>query len=538
MRIKTHIAAVILTCSLGGLALASGLAVALSSLEYNVRELGPDSVALRSASHLETLVGQWLLSCDLVLGGDASHLEAGADRQGAEIQNVLLELGQSRLAASERARLLEIAGRVRQVQLWVAEAAFDSGPRRLERLRQYVEDVDCESTAVVIELAQVSSAMKTHAAESVAVVDARRAQLVVFGWAASACYMAVVVGVWWWTSQRMVGPLQALTVAAGRVAGGDLTADVPASTGGEMGELSRTFDAMVASLRRSRSQVAHYQENLERTIADRTAALEATTARATHLAERAEQANAAKSAFLANMSHELRTPLNAIIGYSEMLSEEAEGRLDGRTIDDLQRINQAGRHLLGLIESVLELSKIEAGRMELHVEEFDLGTLVQSAVEMGQPLARDGDNTLSVSGLDRLGSMRSDRIKLRQVLLNLIGNACKFNTDCHVAVRCRREGHGPNAWIVVEVADDGVGIAPEDVSRLFVEFTQVDSSTTRRHGGTGLGLAISRRIAELLGGHLGVESALGRGATFSVRVPASCPGSGARLEDAAAISAL
>jgi signal transduction histidine kinase len=520
VRIKYHIASIILICSTGGLALAIGLASALGGIERDVRELGPDSLALQNVSRLETLVGQWLLSCDLVLGGDATYLAEGARLQADEAAAVIADIGSSRLAAAEGDRLAALTRHVQQVQAWVAEAAFGTGPDRPRRLERYVEWVDRDSALLVAEISRLSATMKNQAAASIARLEGRRARLQVLTWIAGTLYAAIVIGVWRWTSQKMVRPLQALTGAASRISDGDLTVQVPAASSDETGELSRAFDQMVSSLRRSREQVESYQQNLETIIAERTAALQATTNRATYLAERAEQASAAKSAFLANMSHELRTPLNAIIGYSEMLTEEGDGNLDQTTLKDLRRITEAGRHLLGLITNVLELSKIEAGRMDVTAEEFDAGALVASVVDMGQMLATNRQNTLTASGADRLGSMRSDCTKLRQILLNLIGNACKFNDGSRIEVLCHRYGHGADAWLVFQVLDTGIGIRPEDVCRLFDDFVQVDSSPTRRHGGTGLGLAISRRLAELLGGTITVESTVGHGSTFTVRLPA------------------
>jgi signal transduction histidine kinase len=514
MRIKSHIASIILICSLGGLALAAGLAAALGRIERDVRELGPDSLALQNVARLETVIGQWLVSCDLVLGGGATYLEQGASQQAEEALEVINELSQSRLATTESHRLTVLAGLVTRARASVTAAAFDTGPGRAGRLAAYVESVDLDTAAIVREISSLSVVMLEGANGSVTALDRRRASLRAIGWTAGAGYVVLVIGVWFWTSETMVRPLQALTAAAAAVSGGDLTVHVPVTASNEMGELSRAFDQMVSNLRDS-------HHNLEATIATRTAELQATTTKATFLAERAEQANAAKTAFLANMSHELRTPLNAIIGYSELIAEEGAGRLEPAALDDLKRITKSAHHLLGLITNVLELSKIEAGRMEMTIEEFDAGALVLSAVDIGQILAKDGHNVLVVHGAEALGSVRSDRTKLRQILLNLIGNACKFNSNCQIDVRCRREGRGPEGWLTIDVSDSGTGIPEAALSRLFVEFTQIDAGPTKRHGGTGLGLAISRRLTTLLGGTIDVVSTVGRGSTFTIRVPAA-----------------
>ncbi len=252
--------------------------------------------------------------------------------------------------------------------------------------------------------------------------------------------------------------------------------------------------------------------------------LSAAVAEAVHARAAAEEANLAKSAFVANMSHELRTPLNAILGYSEMLSEDARAQGASETAADLDRVTAAGRHLLALVTDVLDLSKIEAGRMDLHVETVDVAALVRHVVDTSGTLARAGGNDLSVDGLETLGTIRSDAVKLQQVLLNLVGNACKFTSQGRVHVGCRRERGEATDWVVIDITDTGIGMTPEQLTRLFGQFMQADSSTTRRFGGTGLGLAISQKLCVMLGGTIAVKSEFGAGSAFTVRVPACAPG--------------
>jgi signal transduction histidine kinase/CheY-like chemotaxis protein len=235
--------------------------------------------------------------------------------------------------------------------------------------------------------------------------------------------------------------------------------------------------------------------------------------------EEAEQANKSKSLFLANMSHELRTPLNAIIGYSEMLIEDAEDAGDDAAIQDLEKIQTAGKHLLGLINEVLDLSKIEAGKVELYLETFDVQSLLESVAGTIRPMAEQNGNRLVVEAVEP-GTMRADEVKLRQVLLNLLSNASKFTTDGEVRLLGRRERNGSQDWLVFQVADTGIGMTPEQQGRIFQAFTQADSSTTRKYGGTGLGLVISRRFIEMMGGDITLESAPGAGTTFTARIPA------------------
>jgi signal transduction histidine kinase len=239
--------------------------------------------------------------------------------------------------------------------------------------------------------------------------------------------------------------------------------------------------------------------------------------------EAAEDASRAKSEFLANMSHELRTPLNAILGYSEMLWEDARAEGATATAADLEKVTTAGRHLLALITDVLDLSKIEAGRMELHVDTVDVAAMVRHVVDASTPAASTAGNQLSADGLDTVGTVQSDPVKLQQVLLNLVGNACKFTSRGHIQVSCHREARDGADWLVVQVRDTGIGMTPEQMSRLFGQFMQADSSTTRRYGGTGLGLAISQRLCHLMHGEIAVQSTLGEGSTFTLRVPAALP---------------
>jgi PAS domain S-box-containing protein len=234
----------------------------------------------------------------------------------------------------------------------------------------------------------------------------------------------------------------------------------------------------------------------------------------------AEAANLAKSTFLANMSHELRTPLNAIIGYSEMLLEEVEdpGAADLRS--DLQKIRNAGKHLLQLINDVLDLSKIEAGKMALSLETFAIVSLLRDIVTTTQPLAEQRANTLRVRCPDDLGSMHADLPKVRQVLLNLLSNACKFTEHGTITLAAARNMRDGVPWITFRVTDTGIGMSAAQMRYLFQPFVQADASTTRKYGGTGLGLAISQRFCQMLGGEITVESTVGQGSTFTVKLPA------------------
>ncbi|MFZ5482167.1 MAG: response regulator [Myxococcota bacterium] len=227
-------------------------------------------------------------------------------------------------------------------------------------------------------------------------------------------------------------------------------------------------------------------------------------------------ASRAKSAFLANMSHELRTPLNAILGYSELIREECEDAGHEEYVADLRRIHAAGKHLLELINDVLDLSKIEAGRMEVRVEEFDARRLAEEIVGTVGPLAQLHHNEIVLKVAPDVGTMRSDHVKVRQIVFNLVGNACKFTEDGRIEVEVSREGE----HVAFTVRDTGIGMDAAQLQRLFTEFWQADNSVTRKHDGTGLGLAISRRFAAMLGGDVTVESEKGKGSTFTARLAA------------------
>jgi PAS domain S-box-containing protein len=255
-------------------------------------------------------------------------------------------------------------------------------------------------------------------------------------------------------------------------------------------------------------------------IRDITERLETRTALRT-AKEVAESANLAKSRFLANMSHELRTPLNAIIGYSEMLWEEAEELDYADFLPDLQKIHTAGKHLLSLINNVLDLAKIEAGKMTSCLECFDVSTVIHDVVSTMDYLIKKNANTLHVRVADQVGTMYSDIIKVRQSLLNLLSNACKFTKEGPIMLTVTRETGEDKEWLCFQVRDTGIGMSPEQRRRLFQPFSQADASTTRQYGGTGLGLTITQYFCQMLGGTMMVESTLGEGSTFTMRLPAA-----------------
>jgi signal transduction histidine kinase/CheY-like chemotaxis protein len=236
--------------------------------------------------------------------------------------------------------------------------------------------------------------------------------------------------------------------------------------------------------------------------------------------QRARAATQAKSHFLANMSHELRTPLNAIIGYSEMLQEEAQDSGQESFIPDLKKINRSGRHLLDLINDVLDLSKIEAGKMELYLETFDIPNLLEDVSTTVQLLVQKNSNTLEVRCPANLGAMRADMTKVRQSLFNLLSNASKFTKNGKITLEAAREISPTKAdWIVFRVSDTGIGMTTEQQDRVFEAFSQADSATARDFGGTGLGLTITKTFCRMMGGDVALTSEPGKGTTFTIRLP-------------------
>ncbi|MGC1305919.1 MAG: response regulator [Phormidesmis sp.] len=320
--------------------------------------------------------------------------------------------------------------------------------------------------------------------------------------------------------KRVIHPVKQLTTIARNLTTGTVTAqkvkefDSPsihkvARRADEPGQLARAFQHMA-------QEVATREQNLAQAVDQRTAQLAESMKIAQMATTQAEDANKTKSKFLANMSHELRTPLNAIIGYSEMLVEEMTDLGTPGLIPDVQKIHGAGKHLLGLINNILDLSKVEAGKMELFLETFAIAPLLKEVTDTLRPIVAKNHNALVIDCPDNIGAMHADVTKLRQSLFNLLSNASKFTENGTITLAVER----PDAdWIDFRVSDTGIGMTPEQQAKLFQSFTQADASTTRRYGGTGLGLVITQQFCELMGGDIQVESTVQQGTTFTLHLP-------------------
>ena len=261
-------------------------------------------------------------------------------------------------------------------------------------------------------------------------------------------------------------------------------------------------------------KLRNLNKNLEEQVQARTIEL-------TKALEKAETANIAKSQFLANMSHELRTPLNAIIGYSEILKEEAVDLGQEKIFSpDLNKIRGAAAHLLGIINNILDLSKVESGKMELYLEKVAIASILEDVITTIEPLIEKNANSLVLDCPEPNFTIYTDVLKIRQCLLNLLSNANKFTHQGKIVLTVSNNSHNQQSWIYFRVSDSGIGMSSEQVQKLFQAFTQADNSTTRKYGGTGLGLVITQKFCQMMGGDIQVESQLGQGSSFTIKLPA------------------
>ncbi len=303
-------------------------------------------------------------------------------------------------------------------------------------------------------------------------------------------------------------PMRQMTMMMNQMAEGDLDRSVSYTRKDEFGLMATTFNTLTKKLRQN------YQ-----TLENRSAELEGANKDLETARSMAEAADKTKSQFLANMTHELRTPLNAIIGYSEMMVEDADELTTEDFVGDLQRVISSAKHLLALINDILDISKIESGKSTLDLEGFELKELVFDLESIVGPLIRKGNNGFEINFDETLVEVYSDQMKIRQCLLNLLSNAGKFTHNGKVTLEVNREKTNAEDWMIFKIIDTGIGMTEKQLKQIFNPFTQADQTTTRKYGGTGLGLAITEKIARLLGGNITVESTLGEGTRFIMRLP-------------------
>jgi signal transduction histidine kinase len=302
-------------------------------------------------------------------------------------------------------------------------------------------------------------------------------------------------------SARITASTTKLADAASRFGQGDYATEIAATGPPEVRELARALEIARRKIARHIGAQARNEAELAATL------------------ERAEAATRVKSQFLANMSHELRTPMNAIIGYSEMLMEDAEDSGEEALIPDLKKIRAAGQHLLALINDILDLSKIEAGKMDFLLEDFSLPETIEEVLDTIGPIVAQNQNRVEVDVDPHLGLVHADVIRVRQILVNLLGNAAKFTEGGVIRLRAWLSHEGDEPWVDDEDTDTGIGMTPEQKARLFTAFSQADASTTRKYGGTGLGLALCKEFAQRMNGDIGCTSEPGVGSTFTLRLP-------------------
>jgi signal transduction histidine kinase len=328
-------------------------------------------------------------------------------------------------------------------------------------------------------------------------------------------------------SRIFVTPIERVAATARRIAAGDRRLRAQVASRDELGELADAFNTMTEALAEREEDLRRMNLGLEKKVRERTSELEIKQQELIVANVELERASRLKSEFLANMSHELRTPLNAVNGFSELLLEELHGPLTPKQRRYVDNILGSGRHLLQLINDILDLSKIEAGRMEVRYEDLSLKQVVDGAVGVIQPLAQQKGLAVESAIDPSIERVRLDPGKAKQILYNLMSNAVKFTDQGGVTVSAARVEGAPD-WFELCVADTGIGIGPEDQGRIFREFEQVDGSHSRKYAGTGLGLALTRKLVEIHGGTIRVESEVGRGSRFIARLPIAGPLAGSR----------
>lgn len=352
--------------------------------------------------------------------------------------------------------------------------------------------------------------------------DIRRGgYLVIITFTTTAILLCVITGA---MIKGIVGPIKSLTKGVNVIAEGDFTKKVEVRQGGEIGVLADSFNRMADSLFERDLELKKMNETLEEKVRQRTAELNRANEVLKEQYRDILEAEKVKAEFLANMSHELRTPLNGIIGFAKVIMQGIDGPVNERQAADLEIIHRSGQHLLEMINDVLDISKIESGKMELNREIFSLKEVISDTVSTQRRFAEEKGIILSEKISPEVGNIHADKLRIRQILLNLLSNAVKFTESGTVTVRAGIE----DGEVEISVSDTGIGIRKEDIPKVFEQFKQIDSTSTRKHGGSGLGMAITKDLVEMHGGRIWLESEYKEGTTFYVRLPTGDAGKGKR----------
>jgi len=543
VRIGSYLTLVVMTSLLGGLALAGYFFSEHSNNSELSQLASADKLIQKDIARLNDGISVLLLNTDQILGNDNDFITSSTLEQFSELVDlcntnlILLESAPTTraseqqfidelleslvnashdqgdnsdgnvstkrlLASSEALQLLEHPERVLRYKFEAVRRALSELKRMIGQTQGFktlepeirqakmteLYDNSLEDSDILFyatdQMAILSNLISLHSQHTYEQASKETRLRLIF---ATLGYLVSLILVWAWCQSSISSPLRSLNRAARQAHLEDEYFNVREIGPREVRELEQSINSFVASLKEARDD--------------------------------ALEASKMKGEFLANMSHELRTPLNAIIGYSEMLMEDAEDLGEEMFVEDLQKIEGAGKHLLALISDILDLSKIEAGKMDLYEEEFSISELVSDVESTVQGLIVKNANQFTVDVGDDVGKMLADLTKTRQILFNFISNAAKFTKQGEITLSVSRQAGVPSDWILFSVSDTGIGMAAEQLDKLFEKFTQADSSTTRKYGGTGLGLALCWEFSHMMNGEVTVESTPDIGTTFTVRLP-------------------